>query len=153
MAEIGYGVFGNVQHYQPTISSGAVTAVTLWPAGTYVEGNGGYTSGSSVKTAVDANGFGNGRGLISFTGPSDWSTVAKELTYNGVAYSVDNVKQGKYTFWGYLHQMKHSSLSGTSNTFYGLLLTAVRADTSWLVKTNEMSVARSSDGGLINPTY
>jgi hypothetical protein len=153
MAEIGYNVFGNVQHYQPTITSGAVTAVTLWPAGTYVEGNGGYSSGGSVRTAVEATGFGSGRGLISFTGPSDWSTVAKELTYNGVAYSVDNVRQGKYTFWGYLHQMRHSSLSDTSLNFYNLLLAAVRADTSWLVKTNEMSVARSGDGELINPKY
>lgn len=155
MAEIGYGVFGAVQHYQPTIvsGSGVVTALTLWTAGTYAEGNGGYSSGSSVKTAVEANGFGNGFGLISFTGASDWSTVAKELTYNGVAYSADNVKQGKYTFWGYLHQMKHSSLAGTASTFYSSLLTAVRADSSWLVQTTAMAVERSNDGGLINPTY
>jgi len=153
MAEIGHGVFAAVQHNQPTIASGAVTAVTLWPTGTYAEGNGGYTSGSNVKTAVEANGFANGFGLISFTGASDWSGVAKELSYNGVTYSVDNVKQGKYTFWGYLHQMRHSSLSGTTLSFYNSLLTAVRADTSWLVKTNEMSVTRPSDGGLINPTY
>lgn len=153
MAEIGYGVFGAVQHNQPAITSGAVTALIPWPAGTYAEGNGGYTSGSNVKTALEANGFGNGFGLISFTGPSDWSTAAKELSYNGVSYSTDNVKQGKYTFWGYLHQMKHNSLAGTANTFYASLLTAVRADTSWLVKTVDMNVERSSDGGLINPTY
>ena len=153
MAEVGYGVFGAVQHYQPTVNSGAVTAVTLWPAGTYAEGNGGYTSGKDVKTAVEANGFGNGLGLISFTGSSDWSAIAKELSYNGISFSADNVKQGKYTFWGYLHQMRHSSLSGTPLSFYGLLLTAVRADTSWLVKTTDMNVERSGDGALINPLY
>lgn len=153
MAEIGYGVFGAVQHYQPTVLSGAVTNVTLWPAGTYAEGNGGYTSGSGVKPVLEANGFANGFGLISFTGSSDWSAIAKELTYNGVAYSADNVKEGKYTFWGYLHQMRHSSLAGTPLSFYNSLLTAVRADVSWLVKTTDMQVARSSDGGLINPTY
>ena len=135
MAEIGYGVFGAVQHYQPTITSG------------------GYTSGSFVKTAVEANGFVNGLGMISFTGSSDWSVIAKELSYNGISYSADNVKQGKYTFWGYLHQMRHSSLSGIPLSFYNSLLTAARADTSWLVKTTEMSVERSNDGGLINPTY
>lgn len=154
MAEIGYGVFGAVQQYEPTISGGAVTAVTLWPAGTYSEGNGGYSSGSSVKTAISANAFSNSLGLISYLGSSDWNpTGNKELTYNGVAYSADNVKQGKYSFWGYLHQMRHSSLSGTSLTFYNSLLTAVRADVTWLVKTTDMSVSRASDGGLINPLY
>lgn len=153
MAETGYGVFGAVQQYQPTVASGAVTGVVLWPAGTYAEGNGGSTSGSTVKGYVEANGFVNSNGLISYLGASDWSVIAKELSYNGISYSADNVKQGKYTFWGYLHQMRHSSLSGTSLSFYNSLLTAVRADTSWLVKTTDMSVARSSDGGLINPAY
>jgi hypothetical protein len=156
MAEIGYGVFNEVKQYQPTISAGAVTGVALWPAGTYAEGNGGYTSGSSVKTAVQATSFGPaGFGLISYIGSSDWPAVnaAKELSYNGVFYSADAVKEGKYTFWGYLHQMKQPSLSGTANTFYGSLLTAVRADVSWLVKTTDMGVERSSDGGLVNPKY
>jgi hypothetical protein len=156
MAEIGYGVFNNVQQYQPTIVSGAVTALTLWPAGTYVEGNGGYSSGSSVKTAVSANAFGNSKGLISYLGSSDWVAspgVAKELTYNGVSYSADNVIEGKYTFWGYLHQMKQTSLSGTPLTFYNSLLTAVQSDTSWLVKNSQMQVQRTADGGLISPKY
>jgi hypothetical protein len=159
MAEIGYGVYGAVQQYQPTVASGAVTATALWPATvtgnvtTVAEGNGGASSGSTVKTYLEANGFAGGFGLISYLGASDWSLVAKELSYNGVAYSTDNVKQGNYTFWGYLHQMRHSSLSGTSLTFYNLLLTAVRADTSWLVKTADMAVQRSEDGGLVNPLY
>lgn len=153
MAEIGYGVFNNVQQMQPTISGGAVTAVTLWPAGTYVEGNGGYPSGSNVKTAIEANAFVNGYGLISYLGSSDWTNVGKELTYNGNSFSAENVKEGRYTFWGYLHQMRHSSLSGTSLTFYNQLLNAVKADTSWLVKVADMQVDRTSDGGLINPLY
>ena len=153
MAEIGYGVFGAVQQYQPTIVSGAVTSVALWPAGTYIEGNGGYSSGSGVKPALEANAFVNSNGLISYLGSSDWSSVAKELTWNGNSYSAANVIEGKYTFWGYLHQFRHSSLSGTSLTFYNSLLTAVRSDTSWLVKTSDMKVARSSDGGLVNPLY
>lgn len=153
MAETGYGVFNPVQQYQPTVAGGAVTTLTLWPAGTYAEGNGGYTSGSGVKTALEASAFGAGRGLISYLGSSDWSAVAKELTYNGYAYSAANVAQGKYTFWGYLHQLRTSTLSGTPLTFYTQLLNAVRSDTSWLVKTSDMSVQRSSDGGLINPLY
>lgn len=153
MAEIGYGVFGTVQQYQPTIVSGAVTSVALWPAGTYIEGNGGYSSGSSVKTAIDANAFANGTGLISYLGSSDWTSVGKELTWNGNSYSSQNVIEGRYTFWGYLHQFRHPSLSGTSLSFYTSLLNSVRADTTWLVKTSEMKVARSSDGGLVNPRY
>jgi hypothetical protein len=153
MAEIGYGVFNAVQQYQPTIASGAVTGVTLWPAGTYAEGNGGYSSGSSVKTALEANAFVNGTGLISYVGSSDWSGVAKELTAFGGQYSAQNVIEGKYTFWGYLHQMRHASLSGTDLTFYNQLLGAVRADNTWLVKTSDMQVQRLSDGGLVNPLY
>ena len=153
MAEIGYGVFNAVQQYQPTITTGAVTAINIWPAGTYAEGNGGYTSGSSVKTALEATAFASGFGLISYLGSSDWSGVAEELTYNGVAYSANSVKEGTYTFWGYLHQMRQASLSGTPLAFFDSLATAVQADTSWLVKTADMFVSRSSDGGLINPTY
>lgn len=159
MAEIGYGVFGAVQQYQPTIASGAVSAIALWPATvtanvtTVAEGNGGASSGLTVLSYLEADGFAGGMGFISYLGASDWSSVAKELSYNGIFYSPDNVKQGKYTFWGYLHQMRHSSLTGTSLTFYNLLLTAVRADSSWLVKTADMAVQRSEDGGLINPQY
>jgi hypothetical protein len=154
MAEIGYGVFNNVQQYQPTIVSNAVTALALWPAGTYVEGNGGYSSGSSVKTAVSATpAFSNNKGLISYLGSSDWTTNSRELTYNGVSYSSENVIQGKYTFWGYLHQMKQTSLSGTALTFYNSLLTQVQSDVSWLVRNSQMQVSRAADGGLISPKY
>jgi len=160
MAEVGYGVFNAVQQYRPTIASGAVTSVELWPAGTYAEGNGGYTSGSSVKTALSANAYTNGNGLISYLGSSDWNpTGNKEMSYNGNLYTADNVKQGKYTFWGYLHQMGQPTVVGPAaptsvlKTFYGSLLTAVQADTTWLVKTSEMAVSRTSDGGLISPSY
>jgi len=153
MAEIGYGVFGQVQNQQPTVVSGNVTGVAQWPAGTYAAGNGGASSGSSVKGYLEAAGYAGGYGLISYLGSSDWSSVAKELTFNGVTYSADNVKNGKYTFWGYLHQMRLSGLSGTALSFFNSLTTAVRADTTWLVKTSDMRVERTSDGGLINPLY
>lgn len=153
MAEIGYGVFAAVQQMQPTIASGSVTAVNLWPQGTYAEGNGGYSSGSSVKTAIEANAFANSNGLISYLGSSDWTANGKELSYNGVLYSADNVEEGKYTFWGYLHQMRHPSLSGTTLEFYDDLLGAVQTDTTWLVKVSDMQVSRAADGGLISPKY
>jgi len=153
MAEIGYGVFAAVQQMQPTIASGSVTAVNLWPQGTYAEGNGGYSSGSSVKTAIEANAFANSNGLISYLGSSDWTANGKELSYNGVLYSADNVEEGKYTFWGYLHQMRHPSLSGTTLEFYDDLLGAVQTDTTWLVKVSDMQVIRAADGGLISPKY
>ena len=38
-------------------------------------------------------------------------------------------------------------------TFYGSLLTAVQADSTWLVKISDMAVSRTSDGGLISPSY
>ena len=159
MAEVGYGVFGPVQQYQPSISGGAVTAITLWPAGTYAEGNGGYSSGSSVKTALEANAFTNGNGLISYIGSSDWSTVAKEMNYNGNSFSTNNVTEGRYTFWGYLHQLGHPGVVGTSaptsvtKSFFSALETQVEADTTWLVRVSQMQVTRTSDGGLINPLY
>lgn len=153
MAEIGYGVFNAVQQNEPTVVGGAVTALTLWPAGTYAEGNGGFSSGSGVRPALEATAFAAGMGLISYLGSSDWSAIAEELTWNGYSYSPQNIIEGKYTFWGYLHQFRHPSLSGTSLTFYTSLLNAVRADVTWLVKTTDMQVARSSDGGLVNPLY
>lgn len=160
MAEVGYGVFNAVQQYRPTVVSGSVTAVELWPAGVYAEGNGGYSSGSSVKTAIGANAFSNGFGLISYLGSSDWNpTGNKELSYNGNFYTAANVKEGKYTFWGYLHQMGQPGVVGAAaptsvtKTFYNSLLTSVQSDTTWLVKTTDMQVSRTSDGGLVTPLY
>lgn len=160
MAEVGYGVFNAVQQYRPTVVSGSVTAVELWPAGVYAEGNGGYSSGSSVKTAIGANAFSNGFGLISYLGSSDWNpTGNKELSYNGNSYTANNVKEGKYTFWGYLHQMGQPGVVGAAaptsvtKTFYNSLLTSVQSDTTWLVKTTDMQVSRTSDGGLVTPSY
>jgi hypothetical protein len=159
MAEIGYGVFTAVNQQQATTNATQVTAVTPWPAGTYVEGNGGYTSGGTVKAVIEKNAFVNEFGLISYLGSSDWSSIAKELAYNGNYYSSNNVVYGKYTFWGYLHQMGHSGVVGTlapasvTKSFFTNLETAVEADTTWLVKTTAMKVVRGSDGGLVTPNY
>jgi len=159
MAEIGYGVFNPVNQFQPTFTATDITGVALWPAGVYAEGNGGYPSGSSVKAALAKNGYGPGFPLISYLGSSDWSGSGDELSYNGVTYSSQNVIEGKYTFWGYLHQVGHELIVGVTapasdtKTFFSSLGTAIKADTTWLVKTTDMQVARDSDGGLVNPLY
>lgn len=159
MAEVGYGVFGAVQQYQPTTNATQVTDAVLWPAGTYAEGNGGFSSGGTVRQVLERNAFVNDFGMISYLGSSDWSSIAKELTYNGNSYSSNNVVYGKYTFWGYLHQYGHSGVVGTlapasvTKTFFTNLQTAVAADTTWLVKVVDMKVSRASDGGLVAPLY
>ncbi len=159
MAEIGFGVFGSVQQYQPTTNATQVTDAVLWPTGTYSEGNGGFTSGGTVKAVMEKNGFVNDFGLISYLGSTDWSSTAKELAYNGNYYSSNNVVYGKYTFWGYLHQMGHQGVVGTLapasviKSFFTNLQTSVAADTTWLVQVAAMKVTRSSDGGLVQPLY
>jgi hypothetical protein len=64
LAEVGYPIALPIKQYKPTISSGAVTNLTYWPAGlgaeastiweNDIDGNGGYASGGNLVTALKA---------------------------------------------------------------------------------------------------
>jgi hypothetical protein len=160
-AESGIGVAATVVQYQPTVASGAVSSHQVWPAETingiaFETGNSGYASGSSLVTTMKATTSGINGYYVSYMGVSDADSAvsggAVELTWNGVQYSLDNVKQGKYTFWGYQHLMYSSTLSGTKKTVADAIATQIKTVDSPIL-LSDMKVGRPADGGLIAPNY
>jgi hypothetical protein len=160
-AESGVGVAATVVQYKPTVASGAVTSQAVWPAETvngiaFDQGNGGYTSGGSLVTAMQATTAGINGYYVTYMGVSDADSAvtggAVELTWNGVQYSPDNLKQGKYTFWGYQHLMYPSTLSGTKKTVADAIATQIRTFDSPIL-LSDMKVERAVDGGQIVPRY
>jgi hypothetical protein len=141
-----------VSQYQPTVTSGAVTALGSTTAS-------GFGSGSNVANVLNAT-FGTGDdSIIGYLGASDWPTTpagnAVELSFNGVTYSVANLRNGSYTFWGYLQQF-NNGFSGpdaaATGSFYTALRTAIEGNPgSGLESIGSMLVERLSDGGTILP--
>jgi hypothetical protein len=84
---------------------------------------------------------------------------AKELTYNGVAYSQDNVRNGKYTAWGYLHVLNQTGALSADQILardaivsaFGTSLLPFGATVEAGIDTGTMVVSRSEDGGLVGP--
>ena len=160
-AESGVGVAATVVQYKPTITSGAVTSHVVWPAETvnaiaFAEGNSGYTSGSSLVTTMQATTSAIGGYYVSYMGVSDADSAiaggAVELNWNGVQYSLSNVKEGKYTFWGYQHLMYQSTLAGTKKTVADAIANQIKNVDSPIL-LSDMKVERPADGGLIAPRY
>lgn len=156
-------------------------------------GNGGYTSGSGIRDVIGctmaetvnlkkadgtpaspASISGSSVSVVSYLGIND-QTDAKAagnvaLSYNGVPYSIANVQNGFYTFWGVQHLLAtFSELSSDQVTFYNAM-TGYKATTGRGaiakaldglgasapgVKLESMNVARgNSDGSLVGPgTY
>jgi hypothetical protein len=145
MAESGYGNVASVDQYTATESGGVVTGITP-------SGNSGFSSGSSVKTVMNAT-YAGGI-LIGYLGASDFATAgAVELKWNGVAYSTDAIRNGQYSFWGYLHMNRMNTLSGNGLSFYNALKTNISADPkdSGVLVIDTMNVARDADGAPIYP--
>lgn len=161
MAEIGYGVFNNVSQYQPTVSSGVVTALGA-------SGNGGFSSGSGVATVMGGTTLtltsDLGRSpvhILGYAGISDANTAltngALSCTYNGVAYTADNVRNGIYTLWGYLHLFNRGDLS-TVNPQALTFATSLKTQLASLpgssgLDITTMKVSRTADGGAIAADY
>jgi hypothetical protein len=148
MAELGYSVFLDVNQYTFTSSGGVITGSTP-------TGNNGYASGGNYAQAVLGS-TSPGFDIVSYLGSSDWTNAlnagAVELTWNGVPYSESAVQEGRYTFWGYLHQNR-MVLTGNSLAFYNALKTSIQGNPgSVLVKDDAaMKVARDGDGAPVFP--
>lgn len=186
LAETKYGFSTPLTHWQVTASGGAVTELRVWPTaavvpsngGDTLPGNGGYTSGGTVATALSnssnsgitlKNAAGTSIGtnqsaiLVSCIGLSDSATIVaaavpgKRLSYEGVSFSTiatdgDKVRNGSYTMWGYQHLYAKSGLSADETTAKDALVTAIPSNlgTAGIALTS-MIVARGEDGGLVAP--
>ena len=165
-AETGVGLFSTVQQWSPTVSSGNVTALALWPAETvngipFTVGNSGYSSGGNLRTALQATtgsvsgGIGS-TALIGYLSNADARSAInggtiKELSYNGVTYggNTNLIKEGQYTFWSYEWLMFLQSLSGDKLTVATSLRNQAKTDAP--IKLTDMHVSRQTDGGVVTP--
>ncbi len=176
LAETGYGIFKPVSQWMGTAAAGAISTLQFWPttgsgADPSVAGNGGYTSGSSIRsllpntstnvTVLDQNGndvYGTPQDLLvlAWLGENDALTAqtngAKLLTYNGVTFTQDNIRNGEYTLWGYEHMYTTSGLSADENAFRTAMINAIPANLAGGgIAISTMKVSRGSDGGLVGP--
>ncbi len=78
---------------------------------------------------------------------------AKALSYNGVFYSEDKVKNGAYTLWGYQWFYQAPSVTATEGTFRDVFTATIPANLgSAAIPIPDMNVTRSGgDGGPILP--
>ncbi len=157
LADIGYGVNTSVSQVQAVVSGNTLTGVTDFAQGA----NYGYTSGGTLAGVLnkqsDPVNFADNI-LLSYLGLSDATTAlggaypAKELTYNGVAYSPENVYNGKYSLWGYLHlYYKSTFTAGQGKSFadqLGATLKTIPGSSG--LNPALMQVSRDTDGGNIN---
>ncbi len=183
LAETKYGVFLPVQQWKlvstGAVGSGSIVSAQTWPlndgVGSGAEGNGGYSSGSTIRNfmsmtsssinLLDATGGDAGTGLpvslITWLGITDANTAvtngAVRLSYEGVTYDGTNpalIYQGLYTAWGYLHVYTPSGLTTDEGQFKTNLSTQFDNATvlgSAGLRISQMVVGRGSDGATVNP--
>ncbi len=184
LAEIKYGVFTSVQQWKivssGTAGTGTVTSAQLWPVGDGVGstsgGNGGYSSGSFIRsilgmsstsgvTLLDETGAVAATdlavSLVSCLGVSDAATAVGtggvRLKYDGVLYDGSNanlIYEGLYSMWGYLHLYTNGAATGDLLTFKNGIDTQL--DNASVLGANglrdsQMHVGRQSDGAVVGP--
>ena len=166
--ESGYGANALPTQYM----FNSPTSIQLYPReeinGTvYADGDSGYSSGSSICSAmVNILGAGadllvDGVGstyaenyLIGYSGISDankrTSEGLKKLTYNGVESTTTNIQNGSYSYWTYIHFYGNPSASPLAKTVLGDIGSTLAGETTTALTPNvglsNMRVARNGDG-------
>lgn len=191
LSETGHGYSQLVQQYKATTTgsgnSTVLTTLQLWPTAdstnvsniynTDTAGNGGYSSGGTVATALSgtsssvqvkgATGSNIGSTkpvfLVGYLGTNDSNTAvtngAVALSYNGVSLSVNSggitnpgvIQYGAYTLWA---NEQLYWLTGTDTGDLGTVKTAILSGIpsnlgNAGLDISTMIVSRSSDGGLV----
>ena len=162
LAEGGVGANSSISQFQITASGGAVTAFTPYATTTnnaalgVTLGRGGETSGGTLATLMgnttnDTTGY-----AVTYMGTSDAATAvtngAHRLTWNGVPYSLDAVKNGLYTFWAYEHLCYRPDVATDIKTVADALANTIITDTAQ-IKLSEMRVLRAGDGTVVTPRF
>lgn len=172
LSETGFGSFNPIKQYNVNLTNGNISLFGGTPAG-----NEGHTGNGAVANAlnfassglVPANtafiGYLTVSDAISITGydpaTGNYSAIASPgqhpvpLTYNGVRYSVANVRNGSYTLWGYQQLYTAPGLSSTEQAFDTLLRNTIPTtlqETTGIANDTNMRVIRTGgDGGPILP--
>jgi hypothetical protein len=159
LSESGIGGATNVVQYDA--SNGNIYPDETINGIAYTNGNGGEASGGNLATKMFSS-YAASNIFVTYLGTNDASKLltsgtnpGKELTWNGVAYSDSNIKQGKYTFWGYEHLYYLSSLTGTAKTVADTIANQIKTvdATQSGYKISDLSVKRDTDGGVVYANY
>jgi ABC-type phosphate transport system substrate-binding protein len=167
LAETQYGAFTPVIQFNCVFegdrSTGTLTGnPTLFAPG----GNGGNQSNSGVRDLLTRPG--TGFSFVSYltvsdalpatgydpeTGISTGGEGATAMTYNGQRYSVDNVRNGAYSLWGYQQFYAAPNLTPGEQAFDTALRDTIPSSMGTAgIPIPDMAVERSGgDGGLISP--
>lgn len=175
LAETQYGPFTQVVQYggpnDATTVSGTEGTGTVNTLNNL--GNNGYSSNSWVRqnlartsTNVTVAGTpGQDIVIVSYLTLSDAAAIttitggagigARALTYNGMAYSEDKVKNGQYTLWGYQQFYASADITAAEQIFFDAFTAAIPATLDPLltgIPIPDMNVTRQGgDGGPIVP--
>jgi hypothetical protein len=173
--EAGIGYNSQVVQFTPTIASGAVTSHVLAVNSAAVPaqvaanhpnpGDGGYNSGGTLATVMTAttpnalsvdgiNSTPTATGYyVGYASVGDAATAlaggAKELTWNGVAYSQTAVQEGQYTFWGYEHIGYLPTIDATKKSVADKLATQLITVDAPAPLLSAMHCLRSTDGANV----
>lgn len=158
LAETGFGISTAVQQYSVagTIND-PITAegIELFSD----EGNFGYSSNSFIRDIVQRESAEGAPLILGYLTVSDALRAiqggAQEVTYNGVHYSEENVRNGSYTLWGYQQFFNTAGLSSQEQTFKSTLIDAIPANLGTAgIAIPSMNVNREGgEGGLIVPIF
>jgi hypothetical protein len=157
LAETQYGAFRNVTQFGAVTTgdrlTGTLTALTEF-------NNGGNSSNSGVRDLLTRTPVGDMAPyvFVSYLTISDALAAitegAKEMTYNGVSFSADNVKKGLYSLWGYQQFYLDNDATADQITFDAAFRAAIPSTLNGIdaIAISEMSVRRTGgDGGPIVP--
>jgi hypothetical protein len=177
LGEVGYGANNKPQQYKVTSKS----SIALYPAETINGlsldvGQSGYSSGGDVAAAftsasnyplnddVMGDGTYSSNYVIGYAGVGDaladsaGNTAAniKLLTFNGVACTMDNVKNGTYSLWTYEHLYYNSAATviakSVASSIGAACLNAASAKNA-AVKFSDMAAERAGDAAPVTTTY
>ncbi len=164
LAETQYGAFTNVVQFNAAFQG---TRTDPYPTGRLTAlsefGNGGNSSNSGVRELLTRraddltfSGQPVDAVFVSYLTISDALAAitegAREMTYNGVSFSADNVKNGAYTLWGYQQFYQGTSPTAEENTFDSAFRTAIPStlDGVSAIPIPDLNVERTGgDGGPI----
>jgi hypothetical protein len=172
LAETGYGAFTSIIQFNASFTGLRGTG-TLGEISEF--GNGGHSSNSGVRELVTRNNSGltfggdpvnavfcsyltisdalAATGYVEANGTVSGGEGAIPMTYNGVRYTEDNVRNGAYTLWGYQQLYRGTSPTVAEDTFDNALRNAVPANMGTAgIPIPDMNVTRfGGDGGVVLP--
>lgn len=166
LSETAYGSATTVTQFNATFTG---TRTDAYPTGRLLAvsefGNGGHGSNSGVRELLtrrsDDLTFGGDPFdgvFVSYLTISDAlsaiSEGAQEMTYNGEAFSADNVKKGSYTLWGYQQFYLDADYTADELIFDTAFRAAIPStlDGVSAIAIPDMLVTRAGgDGGPVQP--